>query len=252
MCFWHPNPFHTAQNHQQGLPNKFHVTESLNPVCFLCFDHFQWKRDGFQPFYPSYSMVPWSSSSAISPQRLTSLKPKRISCRATELPLPILLLHVLSLAYSSLHSSPLLSFLPDIFFLLWVLYQQWKNCCSFLSPLHQHWFSGCHWHPLICNLLRVSCHFLKSTTPLLCSEAGLWSAYPRWSFILLTWVSFDVWGHLQLSSSFLKLLWCALLILIWCILRSFYVQGEPHKEESLLLLKSNCCQSTLGGCLYKG
>lgn len=101
MCFWHPNPFHTAQNHQQCLPNKFHVTESLNPVCFPCFDHFQWKRDGFQPFYPSYSMVPWSSSSAISPQRLTSLKPKRISCRATELPLPILLLHVLSLEYSS-------------------------------------------------------------------------------------------------------------------------------------------------------
>lgn len=79
MCFWHPNPFCTIQNHQPCLPNKYHVTESLNPVWFSCFDHFQWKRDSFQPFYPSHSMVPWSSSSAIIPQRPTSLKPKRIS-----------------------------------------------------------------------------------------------------------------------------------------------------------------------------
>lgn len=82
MCVWHPSFLHCTESPAiKCLTTKFNVTESLSPIWFSCFDHFQWKRDGFQPFHPSRSMVPWSSSSAIFPQSLTSLKPKRISVK---------------------------------------------------------------------------------------------------------------------------------------------------------------------------
>lgn len=89
--------------------------------------------------------------------------------------------------------------------------------------------------------------YLKGVAHVLCfvnNTSLSWSGADRprsgsvsWRFILLTWVSFDVWGHLRLSD---RVLASQNSVCTMCLL---YSRGT--KWRSLLLLASHFCLSAL-------
>lgn len=189
------------------------VTEVSNPIYFILTARFCWTEIAF---CPSIRLTSWSlgtqleksSSDSWHPQNPSAFHSNAENVRTASV---ISSFSYFISAQPSLHCLPLLSSLPDSIFFFWFCphfeHMAAPCCCpSSLPP-------GLHWPLLISKVLRVSSCSLNNAPR---SQSG--ADRPRaghlsWSFILLTWVSFDMWGHLWLSGRF-EYLWCAHLILI--------------------------------------
>ena len=193
------------------LTSEVHVTEVSNPIYFILTAWFHWTRDSFLSLYSSHFMVPWNSAREIIPQILDILETQVHFSQApkmSELPLRFLS-PVLSWAQPLLHCLPLLSSLPDsIFFFFFGSVQALKTWpLLFVVPSRQ--LPGLHWPLLISKVLCVSSCFLNNASR---SQSGAdrpRAGYLSWRFSLLTWVSFDIWGRLWLSSRFWASLMCS-------------------------------------------
>ena len=158
-------------------------------------------------------MVSWNSAREIIPQTLDILETQAHFSQApkmSELPLWFLFL-LFYLEHSprcTVYPFYLLSLTAFFFFFFFGAVRA-LNTWLLLGVGPRHWLPGLHWPLLISKVLHVSSCSLNNAS---CSQSGAGrprAGYLSWSFILLTWVSFDMWGHLWLSGRFWTSLMCS-------------------------------------------